>query len=69
MANVAPSNIFDHGRSFSAQLIYIIHVYKNDSKLKCSNYNPIFLLSNIYKVLERLMYNQLYNYLELNSVI
>ena len=44
-------------------------VYKKDSKLKCSNYRPISLLSNIDKVLERLMYNCLYNFLEMNSVI
>ena len=47
----------------------IIAVYKKDSKLKRSNYWPIFLLSNIDKVLERLMYNRLYNFSEINSVI
>ena len=47
----------------------VIPVYKKDSKLKCSNYRPISLLSNIDKVLERLMYNRLYNFLEMNSVI
>ena len=47
----------------------VIPVYKKDSKLKCSNYRPISLLSNIDKVLERLMCNWLYNFLELNSVI
>ena len=35
----------------------VIPVYKKDSKLKCSNCTPIPLLSNIDKVLERLMYN------------
>ena len=47
----------------------IIAAYKKDSKLKRSNYWPIFLLSNIDKVLERLMCNRLYNFLELKSVI
>ena len=46
----------------------IIPAYKKDSKLKCSHYRPISLLSNIDKVLERLMCNRLYNFLELNSV-
>ena len=46
-----------------------IPVYKKDSNLKCSNYRPISLLSNIDKVLERLMYNRSYNFLEINSVI
>ena len=47
----------------------VISIYKKDSKLKCSNYRPISLLSNIDKVLDRLMYNRLYNFLELNSAI
>ena len=42
----------------------IIPIYKKDSKFECSNYRPISLLSNIDKILERLMYNRLYNFLE-----
>ena len=38
----------------------VIPVYKQDSELKCSNYRPISLLSNIDKAFERLMYNRLY---------
>ena len=38
----------------------VIPVYKKDSKSNCSNYRPISLLSNIYKILERLIYNHLY---------
>ena len=41
----------------------IIPVYKKGSKLECSNYRPISLLSNIDKILERIMYNRLYNFL------
>ena len=50
----------------------VIPAYKmcsNDSKLKCSNYRLIFLLSNTDKVLKRLMYNRLYKFLVMNSVI
>ena len=47
----------------------VIPVYKKDSNLKCSNYRPIPLLSNIDNVLERLIYNSLYNFLEMNSII
>ena len=46
-----------------------MHVYKKDSKVKCSNYRPIASLLNIDKVLERLMYDCLYNFLDMNSVI
>ena len=41
-----------------------IPMYKKGSKLECSNYRPISLLSNIDKILERLLYNRLYNFLE-----
>ena len=37
----------------------IIPIYKKGSKLECSNYRPISLLSNIDKILERLVYNKL----------
>ena len=41
----------------------IIPIYKKGSKLECSNYRPISLLSNIEKILERLVYNRLYIFL------
>ena len=47
----------------------IIPIYKKGSKLECSNYRPISLLSNIDKILERLMYNRLYNFLEKKEII
>ena len=34
--------------------------YKKDSKLNCSDYRPISLLSNIDRVLKRIVYNCLY---------
>ena len=37
---------------------------KTGSKLECSNYRPISLLSNTDQILERLMFNTLYNFLE-----
>ena len=37
----------------------IIPIYKKGSKLECSNYRPISVLSNVDKILERLMYNRL----------
>ena len=46
----------------------VITGYQKDLKLKCYNYKLIALLSNIDKLLESLMYNRLYNVLEMNSV-
>ena len=43
--------------------------HKKDSKLLCSNYRPISLLSNIDKILERIMYKRLYSFLEQSELI
>ena len=44
-------------------------VFKKDSKLDYSNYRPISLLSNIDKILEKLMYKRLYTFLNNNNII
>ena len=46
----------------------IILTYKKGSKLECSNYRLISLLSNIDKILERLMYNRLNSFLEKKKI-
>ena len=43
-------------------------IYK-DSKLKCSNYRPISLISNTDKILERIVYNGLYKLFEDNKLV
>jgi len=47
----------------------VIPVHKKLSRLDCSNYRPISILSNLDKVLERLMYNRLYKFVEDNNLI
>ena len=47
----------------------VIPIYKKDSQLNCSNYQPISLLSNIDKILERITYNHLYKFLGTNNLI
>ena len=47
----------------------IIPIHKKLSKLLCCNYRPISLLSNIGKIMERIMYNRLYNFFESNNLI
>jgi hypothetical protein len=41
----------------------VIPIHKKDSKLDCNNYRPISLLSNVSKLLEKLMYSRIYNFL------
>ena len=47
----------------------VVPVFKKDSKLDCCNYRPISLLSNVEKILEKLMYKRVYNFLNENNII
>ena len=46
-----------------------ITIHKKGSKLEVGNYRPISLLSNINKILEKLMFNRVYSFLEVNKLI
>ena len=46
----------------------VVPVFKKDSKLDYSNYRPISLLSNIEKILEKLMNKRLYTFLNKNAI-
>ena len=43
--------------------------YLKKSKFKCSNHHPISLLSNIDKILERVMHNYLYEFLQSKNLV
>ena len=47
----------------------VVPVFKKDSKLDYSNYRPISLLSNVEKILEKLMYKRLYTFPNSNNII
>ena len=47
----------------------VTSIYKKGSKLRCSKYRPISLLSNIDKILEGIVYNRLYKFFEDNKLI
>ena len=47
----------------------IIPIHKKDSKLTVSNYKPISLLSNINKILEKIIFKRLYSFLEKSKCI
>ena len=51
------------------KLAKVIPIFKTGSKLLVTNYRPISLLSIFSKILEKIMHNQFYNFLEYNSVI
>ena len=47
----------------------VIPIFKKDSKLDYCNYCSIFLLSNIEKICEKLMYRRLYTFLNNKNII
>ena len=47
----------------------VVPVFKKDSRLDYSNYHPISQLSNIEKILEKLMHKRLYTFLNNNNII
>ena len=46
----------------------VVPVFKKYSKLNYSNYRPISLLSNIEKILKKLMHKRLYAFLDYNNI-
>ena len=42
----------------------VIPIFKSESRVACNNYRPISLLSNIGKIIEKLMHKCLYSFLE-----
>ena len=49
--------------------VKVVPVFKKDSKLDYSNYCPISLLSNIEKILEKLMFKRFYTFLSNNNIV
>ena len=47
----------------------VIPIHKKLSKQICSNYRPITILSNLDKILEKLMHKRLYTFFEDNNVV
>ena len=44
-------------------------IYKNGDKSDCSNYRPISVLSNVAKILEKIVYNQLISYIKEKNIL
>ena len=47
----------------------VIPLHKKESKLFYPSYRPISLLSNIVKIIEKIMYNRIYKFLDKNNII
>ena len=53
---------------YSLKTAKVIPVFNKGYKLDCNNYRPISLISNISKIIEKLMHSRLYLYLEQNNL-
>ena len=52
-----------------AKFAKIVPFYKKQNKLECNNYRPISLLSNIGKLIEKLLHQRLYSFLDQNKCL
>ena len=57
-------SIFKGPFSNICKLAQVIPTFKNDSRLLCTNYRPIFLLLNISKICEEVIHSRLNFFLE-----
>ena len=64
-------NMFFSTGQFSSvlKIAKVIPIHKKQSKVDYANYRPIFLLSNIEKVIEKLIYKRLSNFLVISNLI
>ena len=46
------------------KLAKVIPIFKSESRILCNDYRPISLLSNISKLIEKLMHKRVYTFLE-----
>ena len=51
------------------KLAKVIPIFKKGSKLSTANYRPISLLSNINKIIEKLVFSRVFSFLKINDVI
>ena len=54
--------------SDAMKLAKVIPIYKSKSKNSLNNYRPISLLSNMSKILEKVVHKRLYSFLTLNNI-
>ena len=51
------------------KLAKVTPIYKSGERINCGNYKPISIISVVTKILERIIYNQLFDFLIQNSIL
>ncbi len=52
-----------------SKIARVTPIYKSEEKTDCGNYRPISIISNVGKVFEKVIYNQLLAFLNENKVL
>ena len=69
MANYLISLFLQESFLLNWNLLQLYQFIKKRSKLKCSNYRPTSLPSTLNKILEKMIYNRIYDFLEKYKLI
>ena len=51
------------------KLARVVPIFKKGNRIQCENYRPISILPCLSKILERIIHNQVYNFLDKNKLI
>mgnify|MGYP001950330936 CR=1 FL=1 len=69
LANIINKSLETGNFPDSLKLARVTPIHKEDQKTDINNYRPISVLPPISKIFEKVVYNQLYKYFELNSLL
>ena len=53
----------------SLKVASVTPMHKKGGSLDCNNYRPVLLISNLSKLIEKLVHNRLYNFLEKHKLL
>ena len=53
----------NHKQTNNVKVAEVIPIFKQSSKMNCSNYRPISLLSSFSKIFEKIVYKRIYSYI------